>query len=277
MKYYIVDDEIGTIKTLENIVEMRNLGDVIGYSTDPIEGVEKILFTNPEIVLVDLLMSNMDGIALVEAVKKQRKDICFVMLSKVNDKEMIEAAYNAGVEFFINKPINVIEVEKVLKNVADKITMSTLVTSIKGMFENSEKKESHRENLTRDIYFILGILGMTGEKGTADILAICEKLIETHTDYSKETLIAYGNSVEESVKNIEQRMRRAMKKGLNNVANIAINDYGNEVVQTYSNYVFEYKSIKDEMDAIKKGYIGGGRVNVTKFIEGLLLYRESLE
>ncbi len=35
MKYYIVDDEIGTVKTLENIVESRDLGEVIGYATDP--------------------------------------------------------------------------------------------------------------------------------------------------------------------------------------------------------------------------------------------------
>ena len=31
------------------------------------------------------------------------------MISQVADKTMIEQAYNAGVEFYINKPINVIE------------------------------------------------------------------------------------------------------------------------------------------------------------------------
>lgn len=35
MKYYIVDDNIGTVKTLENIIRSRGIGSVCGYSTDP--------------------------------------------------------------------------------------------------------------------------------------------------------------------------------------------------------------------------------------------------
>ena len=70
MKYYIVDDEIGTVKTLENIVESRDLGEVIGYATDPEKAIGEILALQPDIILVDLLMSKMDGIALVGQIKK---------------------------------------------------------------------------------------------------------------------------------------------------------------------------------------------------------------
>ena len=80
----------------------------------------------------------------------------------------------------------------------------------------------------------------------------------------------------ETSKNLEQRMRRAIKKGLTNVANLGIDDYSNEVFQVYANYVFDFKNIKDEMDFIKGSSSGGGRVNISKFIEGLLLYRKSL-
>ena len=69
MKYYIVDDEIGTVKTLENIVESRDLGEVIGYATDPEKAIGEILALQPDIILVDLLMSKMDGIALVGQIK----------------------------------------------------------------------------------------------------------------------------------------------------------------------------------------------------------------
>ncbi len=66
------------------------------------------------------------------------------------------------------------------------------------------------------------------------------------------------------------------QKGLTNVANLGIDDYSNEVFQVYANYVFDFKNIKDEMDFIKGSSSGGGRVNISKFIEGLLLYRKSL-
>lgn len=279
MKYYIVDDEIGTVKTLENIVEKRNLGDVIGYATDPEKAVGEILALNPEIVLVDLLMSKMDGIALVDQIKTIRPLISFVMISQVADKGMIEQAYNAGVEFFINKPINIIEVEKVLHNVADKIKMNSIVSNIKGMFAETESlKQKHQrsEDVLREINVFLGLLGMLGEKGTSDILSVCQYLIEHNEEYSKSVLTQVAAERLETSKNLEQRMRRAIKKGLANVANLGIDDYSNEVFQVYANYVFDFKNIKDEMDFIKGSSSGGGRVNISKFIEGLLLYRKSL-
>lgn len=279
MKYYIVDDEIGTVKTLENIVESRDLGEVIGYATDPEKAIGEILALQPDIILVDLLMSKMDGIALVGQIKKVRPKASFVMISQVADKDMIEQAYNAGVEFFINKPVNIIEVEKVLGNVSEKIKMNSLVAGIRGMFAETEelsRQPARREDVLREINVFLGLLGMLGEKGASDILSVCQYLIEHDEEYSKEVLTRVAAEKLETSKNLEQRMRRAIKKGLTNVANLGIDDYSNEVFQVYANYVFDFKNIKDEMDFIKGSSSGGGRVNISKFIEGLLLYRKSL-
>lgn len=280
MRYYIVDDEIGIVKALENIVESRGLGETAGYETDPENAIKDILMLNPDIVLADLLMSKMDGIELVEKVKAQRPTIAFIMISKVLDKHMIGQAYQAGVEFFINKPINIIEVEKVLGHVAEKIRVSNLVTNIKDMCGASEAQtlpaEKQEDNLY-EINLLLGNLGMLGEKGTADILRVCQYLIEHEELYSRDVLIRLAEEKQELPKNLEQRMRRAMKKGLSNAAALAIDDYGNEILQTYAGYVFDFKNIREEMDYIKGNSTGKGRVNVAKFIEGLLLYRKSLQ
>lgn len=71
-------------------------------------------------------------------------------------------------------------------------------------------------------------------------------------------------------------MRRAIKKGLTNVANLGIDDYSNEVFQVIRQLRLRLQEHKDEMDFIKGSSSGGGRVNISKFIEGLLLYRKSL-
>lgn len=279
MKYYIVDDEIGIVKALENIVESRNLGETAGYETDPEQAVKEILRLSPDIVLADLLMSKMDGIELVGRVKARKPDITFVMISKVLDKDMIGQAYQAGVEFFITKPINIIEVEQVLNHVAEKIRMGNLVSHIKDMFDASEAEGAAPEKQADSLYEInlfLGNLGMLGEKGTADILRVCQYLIEQEEPYSREVLVRLVEERQELPKNLEQRMRRAMKKGLSNVAALAVEDYGNEIVQTYAGYVFDFRNIREEMDYIKGTRVGKGRVNMAKFIEGLLLYRKSL-
>ncbi|MEE0742250.1 MAG: DNA-binding domain-containing protein [Emergencia sp.] len=282
MRYYLIDDEIGTVKTLENIVESRVGGDVIGYQTDPEKAVDEIIALRPDIVLVDLLMSRMDGIALVGKIKAMRSAISFIMISQVAEKGMIEQAYNAGVEFFIHKPINVIEVEKVLLNVENQIKMNSIMNNIKGMFadeasEAEEVKPREAKDSLQEINMFLGLLGMMGEKGVADIQAVCRYLITSGGEYTKDVLNRIAEDQEDSLKNIEQRIRRAIKKGMNNVAILGIDDYSNEIFQVYANYVFDFKNLKDEMDYIKGNSPGGGRVNISKFIEGLLLYRNALK
>ena len=112
MKFYILDDLLASVKVLQNIVETRNLGEVIGTNTDVDKAIPEILEQNPDIVLVDLLMPKKDGISVVREIRELNKEISFIMVSQVADKKMIQDAYEAGIEFFITKPNNRIEIEK---------------------------------------------------------------------------------------------------------------------------------------------------------------------
>lgn len=281
MKYYIVDDKIGVVKTIENIIESQDIGDVIGFETDPAKAVNEIIIKKPDIVLVDLLMPEMDGIELVKRISNENSKIAFVMLSKVTDKEMVAQAYDAGIEFFIHKPVNLKEIIAVLSNVAEKKKINTMMNDIKGIFTNGSRQGELSSNLdanddsSNTISIFLGMLGMNGEKGTADILALCQYLIKRDESYNKKALEDVALSRGDTSKNMEQRMRRAIKKGLSNVASIGLSDYGNDIFQLYANYVFDFKSIKDEMECIEGKNENGGRVAIPKFIEGLLMYKNS--
>lgn len=56
------------------------------------------------------------------------------MISQVAAKELIGKAYDAGIEFFISKPINIIEVKSVIRNVDEQIKNEKTLTNIKKMF-----------------------------------------------------------------------------------------------------------------------------------------------
>ena len=71
MRYYIVDDEIGVVKTLENIIQKRLGGTVDGYETNPAEARREILQIKPDVLLVDFLMTEMDGVTLVKQLRGQ--------------------------------------------------------------------------------------------------------------------------------------------------------------------------------------------------------------
>lgn len=276
MKYYIIDDVLSIIKILNRIIEQKNLGEVIGFSTDAEIALAEIVAQNPDIVLVDLLMPIKDGINLVSEVKKLRPQINFIMISQVSNKEMISDSYKAGVEFFIHKPINIIEVENVIRRVAEKIQMETMLSGIKGMFQESGTASERivKKEPLKDIKYLLGVLGMLGERGTKDILSICEERLKRNQPYDRQTIAIYCASIDEDVKMVKQRMRRAVKKGLSNIANMGIEDYYSEVFQSYSQLVFDFESIRAEMDYLRGKNSSGGKANLDKFIEGLLIFSE---
>jgi two-component system response regulator YcbB len=49
-------------------------------------------------------------------------------------------------------------------------------------------------------------------------------------------------------------------------------------VDVYAGYVFDFKSIKDEMNAIEgKGSPAGGRVSLSRFMDGLIAYYNNVK
>jgi two-component system response regulator YcbB len=281
MRYYIIDDNIAVVKVLENIIRVRGLGEIVGSSTDAELAVKEILRIRPDIVLVDLLMSGIDGVTLVAEVRAEAPEISFVMISKVSDKKMIQSAYEAGVEFFIQKPISVIEVERILTGLEEKIKMRKIVSSIRDLFPEGEEAGGEQETVVVDtnrINVFLGMLGMLGEKGAKDIQMMAELMIRTEKPFDRKILEQTAEEQGDSVKNIEQRARRAIKKGLTNTANAALDDYAGNIVDVYAGYVFDFKALKDEMNAIEgKGNTAGGRISLSRFMDGLIAYYNNVK
>nr|WP_312579644.1 response regulator [Sedimentibacter sp.] len=276
MKIFIIDDDITIVKMLENIIEDYDLGKVCGHSLDG-NCIEEITVLSPDIVLVDLLMPKKDGVAIVEDLLKINKDLKFIMISQVSSKNMVSAAYTAGIDFFINKPINAIEVRTVIQNVSEKINYKETLRNIKNIFSsNNESIESNSsENLhdtkIKKIQLILNKLGMTSEKGEADIINVCKYLIENKLNLSDTSVHEIGNHLNINPKSMDQRIRRAISKGLSNIAYLGIEDYMNEIFMMYSSSLFNFEEVKNEMDYIRGSRTSPGKINIRKFIDGLII------
>lgn len=281
MRFYIVDDVRSIIKVLDRIIEEKRLGEVVGFSTDAVTATAEIIAMKPDVVLADLLMPVKDGISIVKEVKQLCPQTSFIMISQVSNKEMVSEAYNAGVEFFIHKPINIIEVESVINRVTRQIEMEkTLgglrdILGVSSMTAETHKKAQEDETSLKRIQYLLGILGMMGERGTADILAVCDRCMKQQTTDLNAALKTYCTELGESDKIVKQRIRRAAKKGLRNMAHMGIEDSYSETYQNYAQLVFDFENLRKEMDYLRGAGDEEGKVNLSHFIEGLLIYHEN--
>ncbi|QAT39346.1 DNA-binding domain-containing protein [Clostridium sp. JN-9] len=271
MRFYILDDDINIVKILTMIIEGEDDSyDVVGSSCDAESALDEILLIKPDIVLVDLLMPVIDGNTLVKKIKDIKPDICFIMISQVQDTKLRSDSYEAGIEFFINKPINKIEVKNVISKVAEKIEMKNMLSDIKKMLNTSDKNDDDKNRDVIKIKHVLGMLGMLGEKGTNDIIKICSYMIDNNKSIDECNLNELESYLGDNPQIVKQRIRRAIKNGLTNIANLGIEDYANDTFNIYANVLFDFSSVKAEMDYINGKKKVGGKVSINKFIEGLI-------
>ena len=274
MRIYIIDDDITVVKMLENIIEDNDLGTVCGNALDGNAGLAEITVLEPDIVLVDLLMPGIDGISVVKEFNNKKNRPAFIMISQVSSPNMVSKAYTEGVDFFINKPINVIEVISVIKNVKEKINYKRIVDNIQNLIHKENTTDTINqpsENKIKRIQLILNKLGMSGEKGEKEILEICNFLIVNDKNMSDLNVKDLCNKLSPNSKNMEQRIRRAVSKGLTNIAHLGIEDYMNDIFIMYANSLFSFEDVKAQMDFIRGKSKFGGKINIKKFIDGLLI------
>lgn len=278
MNFYIVEDDLSVINNLEDIIESNNLGVVCGSSWDKTPDLAEILELSPDVVLVDFLMPNIDGVQVVSTLCEMGSTAKFIMISQVSNKKLIMKAYNAGVDFFISKPINVIEIKRVIENIMRQIQMEQTLSSIRKMFQIDTDTSSVREDKGspgKKLQYILNQLGMSGEKGSKDIIMICQYLYEN--DKTNMTEVSIGKLCEilsDNPKSMEQRIRRAVAKGMSNLANLGIEDFMNETFTRYSSTLFSFEEIKAKMDFLRGKRSVDGKINIKKFISGLLIFMD---
>lgn len=266
MKYYILDDDINVVKILRNIIEENFEWTVAGYSTDPKKALNEIIVIQPDILIVDYLMPSLDGVDVIKKVQGVLKAIEVIMISQVSDKEMIAAAYQEGLSVFISKPINKIEVNAVLGMVEGKILTTRKlgqIVDLVGVPQQSSKKDE-----ISIINSVLKDLGIYSEKGSKDILAILELKFYRDLDIEAAMKVYCQQSGEKS-KSTRQRIRRAILRGLKNIAYLGMEDYLNDKFVKYSNSLYDFEAVKKEMDYIRGTSPSKGSISVDKFMENL--------
>lgn len=82
------------------------------------EAITKSLDLQPDLILLDIMIPNWDGLTSCRAIKnmKQTKDIPVIMLTAKGDTETIRAAFKAGASDYMVKPFGM---DKVLNKIEE--------------------------------------------------------------------------------------------------------------------------------------------------------------
>ncbi|MBW6462883.1 MAG: response regulator [Bacillota bacterium] len=297
--FFIIDDDLACRRILSQIIEDESLGEVIGELPDGHGNVVgTILYHQPEVLLVDLLMPGKDGIEIVEQLRDRNYRGKIVMISQVEKKEMVAQAYAAGIEFYINKPVNRVEVISVIKNITERLRMERSFEQMRDSLEaldrigslrrgavSRESRQPDQDIIKEKTREILADLGLIGEPGSHDLIQVV-LFLNTVPDVEKylgeyRRLKDLYQAVQEKylreeekqtdVRAIEQRVRRAIRHAMDHVAALGIEDYNNPTFERYGSKFFDFnelrvkmKELEQEMEVPTKT-----RVNIKQFINAL--------
>jgi len=276
MRIYIIEDDISIINILEDIIETHDLGEICGDCGGNVPDIADVLRAKPDVVLVDFLMPVTDGASFVAELRKFNSSIKCIMISQVSSKDLVSKAYMSGIDFFISKPINLIEIKSVLGNVRRQIENQRTLDSIRNMFVAGNVQTEHtalqtENEYSRKLRIILNKIGISGEKGSADIIKICEYLKNNTIDVASISVGQMCEAVSDNPKSVEQRIRRAIAAGMTNISHMGIEDFMNETFVSFSATLFSFEEVRSEMDFIRGKAKFGGKVSIKKFIDGLML------
>ena len=283
MRYFIVDDDRASRNMLASIINDAILGTVIGDASNGQEAIPQILMTQPEFVLIDLLMPKLDGINTISHLRQNGYIGNIIMISQVTNKDIVAEAYQNGAEFFIHKPINKIEVESVLRKTEEQYRLKNSIIAIRQSLSNFEQPDTqHRKKTTRDhIQTILNDMGIVAEVGSEDIIHIIEQLVleknkiaplpplkEIYENLAKMTKTVPDEISKES-KAIEQRIRRTIFAAMINLANLGIVDHTNSEFEYYAPRFFDFTEVRLLMSQIESNNERKVKINIKKFIQVL--------
>ena len=300
MRFFLVDDDEAIRSMLAEIIEDYDLGEVIGEADNGAAITAQLLARQGiDILIIDLLMPIRDGIQTVKELKPTFNGK-IIMLSQVEDKEMIGNAYLLGVHSYITKPINRLEVISIIQKVMEHIRLqkviSNIETNLTGLTTSKPASAPIIANPTAIItsgQYLLAELGMISESGCKDLLAILSYLyqyeLQTPADHEIPSLKDIFHNValkklelsapsetdiKKEVKALEQRVRRAIFQGSIHLASLGITDYTNPIFEGYAPKFFDFTEIRKIMLNLQnnnKPSISESRINIKKFVKVLFI------
>ncbi|MFO7152731.1 MAG: response regulator [Bacillota bacterium] len=276
----VVDDDRAVRRMLAGIIENHGLGEVVAEAADGEEAEKKIIVMNPDIALIDLLLPSKDGIEVIRESRGKGATTNFIMISQVEAQDMISKAYQAGIEFFVHKPINVTETVNVISKVEELIKLKTTFMKIKETVSGLgtlERFEKDKPEMTK-VDLLLAELGILGETGSEDIKILVENFdlfkdtasnLQEIYRFLQEYYIKTRRKKSTDLKAIEMRIRRAITKALSNIAAMGMEDFEGEQFLKYAPVLFEFREVKKHMDFLRGKTCEGGKINIKKFLEGI--------
>jgi len=183
----IIDDHPLFRKGLADLIAMDETLELVGQACSGEEGLERALELSPSLILLDLNMKGMGGLATLAALKKTDLESYVVMLTVSDNEQDVTTALRSGADGYLLKDMEPEEVLSSIQRVASgRLVITDSLTELlaQALREEGKPKTANEAGLTPREEEILNLIasGMSN-KQVARELDITEGTIKVHVKH----------------------------------------------------------------------------------------------
>ncbi|WP_144555552.1 response regulator transcription factor [Bacillus sp. X1(2014)] len=184
IRILIADDHHVVRRGLVFFLRTQKDLEIIGEASNGKEAVNQAQLLKPDIILMDLVMPEMDGIQATKIIKEKQPEIKIMMLTSFSDQDHVIPALEAGASGFQLKDIQPDElVTSIKKIISGENQLHPKATShlLANLSNKSKQEKNLLEELTkRELDVLKEIAKGKSNKEIAAALFITEKTVKTH-------------------------------------------------------------------------------------------------
>ena len=124
IKVLIADDVQVTRRSTRLMLSMIDAVEVVAIASDGIQAVEMTKAQQPDIVILDINMPEMNGLDAYKQIKRMQPEKGCIIISAEKETSILHEAMSLGIRDYLFKPFTVDQLELAVKNVSERLEKS---------------------------------------------------------------------------------------------------------------------------------------------------------
>jgi two-component system nitrate/nitrite response regulator NarL len=181
----VADDHPVVRKGLQTFLSRQGHLRIVGEAADGDDALRKARALSPDVVLMDISMPGMNGLAVTEVLRKEAPEMKVLVLSVHTNKDYIFRVIQAGAHGYVSKEAPPEELLRAIESVAagePHFSEDIARAALNEFVSSGGKKEPFAQLTSREREVLVQIAEGKSNKEIADRLGIGVRTIETHRE-----------------------------------------------------------------------------------------------
>ena len=181
IKVMLADDHVLMREGIRQLLEFDGTISVIAEANNGVECMEQLLSIHPDILLLDINMPVMNGIEVLQEIKKKNISVKVLVLTVHNEVEYLLKAVDIGVDGYIMKDAESVELKKAIIMQGETYIQPSLVPALNSRLVSRDIDKEKINSLTkRELEVLIEVANGMFNKEIATSLNISERTVKNH-------------------------------------------------------------------------------------------------